>query len=144
MGVAFKKIYINQQEGGGYMLTHKDEKNLTFLGYFVFEDPLKETSEEAIKLAKKLGVKIKIITGDSKEVVSHLAKKIKLITDSKEVITGKDLETTVPEEFDQVCEETNVFSRISPQLKYKIVKSLQKHHDVGFLGDGVKIGRAHV
>jgi Mg2+-importing ATPase len=134
LGVAFKKISSNHNSN---KINYEDEKNLTFLGYFVFEDPIKETAEEAIKLAKKLGVKIKLITGDSKEVVYHLSKKIKLVSDAKEIISGQELEKMLPDEFDQICEETNVFARISPQLKYKIVKSLQKHHDVGFLGDGI-------
>lgn len=133
LGVAFKKIFIKQDS----QINYEEEKNLIFLGYFVFEDAIKETAEEAIKLAKKLGVKIKVVTGDSKEVAFHLSKKIKLISGPKEVISGQELEALSPEEFDQACEEVDVFARISPQLKYKIVKSLQKHHDVGFMGDGV-------
>jgi Mg2+-importing ATPase len=43
----------------------------------------------------------------------------------------------VPEEFDDACDKFNVFSRISPQLKYKIVKSLEKKYEVGFLGEGI-------
>ena len=124
----------------GFMLCYEFFKRKwlsMFLGYFVFEDSLKETAEEAIKLAKKLGVSIKVITGDSKEVAGHVAKRIKLIHDSSEVISGETLDKLPSEEFDQMCEESNVFARISPQLKYKIVKSLQKRHDVGFLGDGV-------
>lgn len=132
LAIAYKKIAKEKTE-----IKSDDEKQLTFLGYFVFEDPIKETAEEAIKQAKRLGVKIKVVTGDSKEVAVYLSKKIKLITNSKEVLSGSELEKMLPEEFDQMCEEINVFARISPELKYRIVKSLQKHHDVGFLGDGV-------
>lgn len=130
LAVAFKELKTGKEA------KEKDEKNLIFLGYFVFEDPLKETAEEAIKLAKKMGVKIKIITGDSKEVAGYTARKIKLITNSKEVVSGSELSKMPPDEFDQACYDFNVFSRISPDLKYKIVKSLQKNYDVGFLGDG--------
>jgi len=132
LAIAYKKVSQSMLE-----IKPEDEKGLTFLGYFVFEDPIKETADEAIKQAKKLGVAIKIITGDSKEVVAYLAKKIKLISNSDEVLSGSELEKLPPDEFDYACENTNVFARISPELKYKIVKSLQKHHDVGFLGDGV-------
>ncbi|OGZ79345.1 MAG: hypothetical protein A2528_03080 [Candidatus Staskawiczbacteria bacterium RIFOXYD2_FULL_37_9] len=132
LAIAYKKIGREKIE-----IKEEDEKQLIFLGYFVFDDPIKETASEAIKQAAKLGVKIKMITGDSKEVAVCLAKKIKLITDSKEALSGKDLEKLSLDEFDMACEENNVFARISPELKYKIVKSLQKRHDVGFLGDGV-------
>lgn len=132
LAIAFKKLAKNQTS-----ITDQDEKGMTFLGYFVFEDALKDTTEEAIKLAKRLGVSIKLITGDSKEVAEHVAKKIKLIQSAQGAISGQELEKLPPEEFDHACEETDVFARVSPQLKYKIVKSLQKRHDVGFLGDGV-------
>ena len=130
LAIAFKKILKDK-------VTVEDEKGLTFLGYFVFEDPLKKTTEEAIKLAKQLGVKIKIITGDSKDVAGYVALKIKLITNSKEVISADELEKMTTEEFDDACNNNSVFARISPQLKYKIVKSLQKRYDVGFLGEGI-------
>ncbi len=130
LALAYKKVLKE-------VITEKDEKGLTFLGYFVFEDPIKKTTIESLKLAKKLGVKTKIITGDSKEVAGHVALKIKLVNNAKEVVSAKELEKMMPDEFDQACIDYNVFARISPDLKYKIVKSLQKRFDVGFLGEGI-------
>jgi len=130
LAVAFKKI-------GKDVITAADEKGLTFLGYFVFEDPLKKSTNEAISLAKKLGVKVKVITGDSKEVAGYVATKMKLISDPADVFSAEDLEKMTSEEFDDTCNDNSVFARISPQLKYKIVKSLQKKYDVGFLGEGI-------
>jgi len=114
-----------------------DEKGLNFLGYFVFEDSLKSTAEEAIRLAKKLGVKIKVITGDSKEVAGFVSKKTGLITNSSDVILGEDLEKMHTDEFNNACEDNFVFARVSPEIKYKIIKSLQKNYEVGFLGEGI-------
>lgn len=130
LAIAFKKIEKEK-------ITEADEKGLNFLGYFVFEDPIKKSTKEAIDLAKKLGVKIKVITGDSKEVAGYVAHKMKLISNPKDVVLADDLEKMTSEEFDDACNEKNVFARISPQLKYKIVKSLQKKYDVGFLGEGI-------
>lgn len=130
LGIAYKKLSKDK-------ITAGDEKGLTFLGYFVFEDTLKSSTAEAVKLAKKLGVKIKVITGDSAEVAGYVAKKIKLISNQKEVISASELEKMNTEEFDDACIQSQVFARISPQLKYKIVKSLQKKYDVGFLGEGI-------
>lgn len=136
LAVAFKKI-PNKAGTSKEEILESDERALMFLGYFVFEDTIKPSTQESVKLAKKLGVKIKIITGDSKEVAGYVARKIKLIESLKEVISAEQLEIMTSDEFDLACDENQVFARISPQLKYKIVKSLQKKYDVGFLGEGV-------
>ncbi|MDP3882434.1 MAG: HAD-IC family P-type ATPase [Candidatus Staskawiczbacteria bacterium] len=130
LALAYKKIPKD-------VITKEDEKRLSFLGYFVFEDPLKNTAQEALRIAKKLGLKIKVITGDSKEVAGYVAKKIKLINNTQDVVSADELEKMMPDEFEDACIEKQVFARISPELKYKIVKSLQKRYDVGFLGEGI-------
>jgi Mg2+-importing ATPase len=137
LGIAFKKISASRQGGQKDRITVEDEKGLNFLGYFVFEDPLKPSTQEAVKMAKSLGVRIKVITGDSKEVAGYVAKKIKLISNSNDVVSADELEKMTPDEFDDACDHMQVFARISPQLKYKIVKSLEKRYEVGFLGEGI-------
>ncbi|MFI5205526.1 MAG: HAD-IC family P-type ATPase, partial [Candidatus Paceibacterales bacterium] len=128
--VAYKKFAKNT-------IKKEDEKGLTFLGYFVFEDPLKTTAEEAIRLSKKMGVAIKIITGDSKEVAGFVAKKTGLIVNSDQVLLGEELEAMHQDEFNDACQDYSVFARISPQVKYNIIKSLQRNFEVGFLGEGI-------
>jgi len=115
----------------------EDEKNLIFLGFFSFKDPLKKTAKSAIQLAKKLDVQVKILTGDSLEVAGQIAKEIGLIDDPQKVILGKDLDFLADEDFQKTCEEFSVFARVSPQTKYKIVKALSKKYEVGFLGEGI-------
>ncbi len=132
LAVAFKKI-----TKGVKSLELKDEKGLTFLGYFVFEDPLKTTSKEAIELAKKLGVQIKIITGDSKEVALFASQKMGMALTSKDLISGEQLDLLTKDDFDDACREKIIFARISPNVKHKIIKSLQKNYEVGFMGEGV-------
>jgi len=130
LALAFKKI--NKEK-----ITESDEKGLTFLGYSVYNDPLKSTAKEALSLSKKLGVKIKIITGDSKEVAGYVARKIGFATGPEYLISGQELEELSKEEFDDACEEKSIFARISPDVKHKIIKSLQKKYEVGFMGEGV-------
>ena len=115
----------------------KDENNLNFLGFFCFEDPLKPTAQPAISLAKKLGVKIKILTGDSKEVALAVGKKVGLIKRESQVIEGKDLEAMLAGDFGKICEDCAVFARVSPEMKHKIVKTLGEKYEVGFLGEGI-------
>jgi Mg2+-importing ATPase len=130
LALAFKEI-------GKKDISERDEKDLTFLGYFSFIDPLKKTAKESIQLSKKLGVKVKILTGDSKEVAGKIAKEIGLVKNPQEVILGEALDSLSEEEFGRVCENFSVFARISPQTKYRIVKTLAKKYEVGFLGDGI-------
>ena len=117
-------------------LSEEIEKDLIFLGYFCFSDPLKKTAKEAIGLAKKMGLKIKIITGDAKEVAGQVAKEIGLVEDPQKVILGQDLGALGKEDFEKACDEFSVFARVSPEIKYKIVTALQKKYEVGFLGRG--------
>jgi len=118
-------------------LSDEVEKDLTFLGYFSFSDPLKKTVKDTIRLAGKLGVRIKILTGDSKEVAGFIAKEIGLIKDAKEVVLGSSLDSLSGEDFEKTCDTFSVFARVSPQTKYKIVEALQKKYEVGFLGEGI-------
>jgi len=117
--------------------SEEDEKDLNFLGFITFIDPLRKTAKSTIDLTKKLGVQIKILTGDSKEVAGKLAKDVGLIEDPKKVILGKDLDSLPENEFEKKCEEYQVFARIAPETKLKIIKSLQKKYEVGFMGEGI-------
>lgn len=115
----------------------KEEKDLKFLGYFSYVDPLKKTAKEAVELAKKLGVQIKIITGDSPEVAGAIGKETGLIKTQNEVILGEKIESLNEEDFGKTCQEFQVFARVLPKTKFKIVKSLQRKFEVGFLGEGI-------
>ena len=114
-----------------------EERDLTFLGYFSFIDPLKESSKESIRLAKELGVKVKIITGDSPEVSGQVAKEIGLVENEKEVILGEVINNLTEVDLEKYCQDYSVFARVSPQVKYKIVKKLSEKYEVGFLGEGI-------
>ncbi len=131
LAIAFKKLDINKSE-----ITANDEKQLIFQGYFVFSDPIKTTAKEALNLSKKLGVKIKIITGDSKEVAGYVARQTGLASGTQDIISGEELLKLSKEEFDDECDGKSVFARISPDLKYRIIQSLQKKYEVGFMGEG--------
>ena len=114
-----------------------DEKDFKFLGFITFIDPLRKTAKQTINLTKKLGVQIKILTGDSLEVSGKVAMDVGLIDNPKKVILGKDLENLSEADFDRKCEEFSVFARVLPETKLKIIKALQKKYEVGFMGEGI-------
>jgi len=130
-------LAVAYREYTGDSFGEEDEKNLEFLGVFGFFDPLKKDAKRTLNLAKKLGVQIKIITGDAKEVALKIAQEVGLIKSPDEVILGKDLDNISEKEFDEKCREYNVFARVLPEMKLKIIKSLQKNYEVGFIGEGI-------
>jgi len=132
LSVAYKAANKSKKKIG-----EKDENNLTFVGYLSFEDALKETANETIRQAKRLGLMIKIITGDCKEAAGEIACQVGLIRDSRRVILGEELDALPQRKFAQVCDKYSVFARVSPKTKFQIIKTLQQKYEVGFLGEGV-------
>lgn len=108
-----------------------------FLGIAVFEDPLKESSKTAIKLAQELNLDIKILTGDSINVARNIAQQLNLITKDEKIYSSEDLKSLSQEEFEKVVKESKVFARIFPDDKLRIIETLQKEKYVGFLGEGI-------
>jgi len=114
------------------------EENLIFEGYLLFSDPVKKTAMESLQFLERLGVGIKVISGDSPTVVKKVAKETGLLASGSEVITGDILAKLKRGEFEEVVKRYNLFGRVTPDQKHQIVVSLTKEgHIVGFLGDGV-------
>ena len=113
----------------------KDEKELTLIGLIAFLDPPKKDAKETILGLEKLGIKTKILTGDNKFATSSICDLIGL---ENKIITGNEIEKLNDHELSKVVEEYNIFARLNPLQKERIVLTLKKNnHAVGFLGDGV-------
>ncbi len=113
-----------------------DEQELTLLGFLAFYDPLKESSLETITKLKELGVELKILTGDNKNVSLTLAKRLN-IKDPK-VIDGEYIDSLSDEELLKIVQNVNIFAKLSPDNKERVIISLKKlGNKVGFIGDGI-------
>jgi Mg2+-importing ATPase len=113
-----------------------DETSMTFLGFLLFFDPLKEDIGETIGDLARLGVAVKIITGDNRFVAVHVAEAIGL--DAKRILTGAELNRIKDEALWHLAETTHLFVEVDPQQKERIVRALQRRgHAVGFMGDGI-------
>ncbi len=117
-------------------LSEADEYDVHVVGTISFADPLKASTREAVQEAKKLGIQVKIITGDAREVGGWVGYEAGILTDKNEVITGDELDKMSPEEKLVAVERYNVFARTMPIQKDEIILLLQKKHLVGFLGEG--------
>lgn len=117
--------------------TFEDESNLTFIGLVILSDPVKEDASNAIEKLKSLEIKLKILSGDDPIVTANICRKLGIDIGEK-VITGTDIEKMQESELLKAVEDNNVFGRVTPEQKYKIVSALKKNgHVCGFLGDGV-------
>lgn len=116
--------------------TTADESNMILLGYIAFFDPPKESAAHAIASLKNVGVKVKILTGDNALVTKKVCNDVGLEIDR--IVTGNELINLTDEEFNRIVKEANVFAKLSPIQKEKVIQSLrQQGHVVGYLGDGI-------
>ncbi len=114
-----------------------EEIGLTLAGGVSFEDPLKASAASALQQIRDLGVKVKMLTGDSPEVATAIAKRVGLIRDASEVLTGEAFLQLTPAERRKQAKTCAVFARVDPKQKYIIIQELQRHGSVGFMGEGI-------
>jgi len=116
----------------------KHESNLTFVGLVALEDPLRPSAKHTIALANRLGVAIKILSGDSREVTQYVASEVGLIDDNQKVYTGDEIEQMTDLQLAEVAQKNNAFGRLNPEQKYRIIKLLKLNGNVvGYQGDGI-------
>lgn len=114
----------------------QDECDMVLIGYLAFLDPAKKSAAEAIKALKEHGVSTKILTGDNEKVTSTICKQVGLTV--RNMLIGSDLDKMSDEELAKVAETTEVFAKLTPNQKARVVSILRENgHTVGFMGDGI-------
>ncbi len=128
--VASKEIEVKNKYDQG------DENGLVLLGYLIFSDPLKKTVKNSLLTLQDLGVEIKVLTGDTEPVTRSLLEEIGF--EISGVIAGDKLQEMPDEKLKKVVDEVNIFVKITPEHKLRIINALKENgHTVSFLGDGV-------
>jgi len=113
-----------------------DECNLVLTGYLAFLDPPKDTASKAIEALRQHGVTVKVLTGDNDLVTRKVCSEVGI--HAEKILIGSEVETMSDPQLAEAVETMDVFARLSPAHKQRIVKALQaKGHVVGFLGDGI-------
>jgi Mg2+-importing ATPase len=130
LAVATKKL------GAQTAFTKADECDLVLTGYLAFLDPPKETAIKAIEALRQHGVTVKVLTGDNDLVTRKVCSEVGI--HAEKILLGSQVETLTDPQLAEAVETMDVFARLSPAHKKRIVQALQKKgHVVGFMGDGI-------
>ena len=131
LGVAYKKL---REDKAVYSVN--DENDMVFLGFVAFLDPPKETTKESLDLLAKEGIELKILTGDNELVTRKVCEQLGF--EIKGVVLGNEMIQMHDDALARVVEEANVFARVTPVQKDRIINLLKSNgHVVGFMGDGI-------
>jgi P-type Mg2+ transporter len=126
--------YAHVQPKVAYAVT--DERDLVLAGFLTFADPPLMSAASAIRALRRDGVKVKILTGDSELVARHVCAEVELNVSA--ILLGNELDRMTDTALAHVSEQVDVFARVTPAQKNRIILALKSRgHVVGFLGDGI-------
>lgn len=130
LGLAYKKVEEKK------VYSKDDESGMTLLGFLLLLDHPKGDAKQMISDLSKLGVGLKIITGDNRFISRYTAESVGFAI--KDLVTGEELDSMSDEAMLHAVENANIFAEVDPNQKEKIILSLKKlGHVVGFIGDGI-------
>ncbi|MGF7079618.1 magnesium-translocating P-type ATPase [Mucilaginibacter sp. UYCu711] len=113
-----------------------DESKMILTGFIGFLDPAKPSARPSIEALQKLGITIKVLTGDNEVVTKKICRDVGIPVNH--VLLGNDLELMSDEELIIQIDDISILAKLSPIQKSRVVKVLQlKGHTVGFMGDGI-------
>ncbi len=131
LAVAYKRIPEGEELGA------HQESGMVLVGLVGMMDPPRPEVPDAVRKAKRAGIRIVMVTGDHALTAAAVAKEVG-IDDSGRVVTGWELDSMSDEELQEVVREVSVFARVSPEHKLRILKALKAGGDiVAMTGDGV-------
>ena len=130
LAVATKKL------GQQTTFTKADECDLVLTGYLAFLDPPKDSAAKAITALRQNGITVKVLTGDNDLVTRKVCSEVGI--PAEKILLGNQVENLTDEQLAKEVETTDVFARLSPAHKKRVVQALQHNkHVVGFMGDGI-------
>jgi len=133
LGIAHKIINENSYS---VVVDKDDEVDMIFLGFLIFFDPIKSEVPDSLNKLHKLGVSVKIITGDNRHVAKHVAQKIGLT--NTEIVIGEEVHHMSSTVLAHKVTFVDIFAEIEPNQKEQIILALRKAgYGVGYIGDGI-------
>ena len=140
-GEGFRVLAIAEKDPGGDIgdnIGPTDvEEGFALLGLAAIMDPPRPEAIEAVEECKRAGIRVKMITGDHSMTAAAIARQMGIGTGGR-VITGPEIEKASDEELAELAEEIDIFARVSPEHKLRLVTALQKRgYITAMTGDGV-------
>jgi len=155
LGVCYRKITETKK-----IFSVAEEKDMVFLGFIAFVDPLKETAGESLELLRQSGVKLKILTGDNEIVTGQICQQLgfqvyqyrrgrkyddsvgritrTVTAEPMNIMRSSEIEDMNDDVLATVVEKVDIFTRVNPAQKNRIMNALKaKGHVVGYIGDGI-------
>jgi Mg2+-importing ATPase len=130
LGIAYRSV----PPAGVY--TAEDETDLCLAGFLAFVDPPLADATGMVQALSRDGIRFKVITGDNELVTRYICEKVGLATES--IVCGGEIESMTDPALGHIVESTDVFARVSPAQKNRIILALKRRgHVVGYIGDGV-------
>lgn len=130
LGVAYRDVGLEQTVG------REAEGEMIFVGFIAMRDPAKTDCIETIRTLRRLGVSLKMVTGDNRWVAAEIARQVGMSADS--LVTGTDIRQMSDMALAQQAPCIDVFAEVEPNQKERIILALRKvGHVVGYLGDGI-------
>lgn len=113
-----------------------DENNMVLLGFIGFLDPPKETAKSAIQRLNEVGIRVIVLTGDNYDITKCICEKVNI--NSSQIVSGNQIETLPDSGVINLLQYTNIFVKLSPIQKERIVRLLKEAGNVvGYMGDGI-------
>lgn len=146
LGICYRIVTNNMQNNNSNnnntnfpsAITKDDEVNMTFLGFLIFFDPIKPDVVQSISNLKKMGISLKIISGDNRNVAAYVARELGM--QNPRVLTGSALHHMSKDALIRQAYDTEVFAEIEPNQKEQIILTLRQsgtNNVVGYMGDGI-------
>lgn len=134
-GMQVIALAVKKEYNGIEKFNKNDEENMTLIGIIAFLDPPKKDAKKTIQKLKKLGITTKVLTGDNPYASENICNFVGI---DGEILLGQDIEKMSDKKLKEVVEKINIFARMNPIQKERVVKALKKNgHVVGYMGDGV-------
>lgn len=131
IAIAFRRFPLGRQR-----YTREDECEMTLAGFMAFLDPPKDSAAPAIRALQEHGIEVKVISGDNEVVTARVCREVGL--EIRGILLGPEIVRMSDEDLAEAVQRANVFARVPPEGKARIVRALQAAGNVvGFLGDGI-------
>lgn len=130
LGLAYRDV------GSSAHISKEHEVDMVFMGVLVFADPIKTDMTKTVASLKRLGVTLKIITGDHRLVATHVGRQAGI--DHGRLLTGQDLRVMTDDALVKLVNDIDVFAEVEPNQKDRLIRALKRAGNVvGYIGDGI-------